>query len=311
MMPIQVVFFGSPLFAVPILKALNSKYKVVGVVSQPDRPSGRGRKITSPPIKILTQEFNLPVIQPESLRNKEVLAQLKEWEPDLIVVAAYGQILKPEILNLPEYGCINVHASLLPRWRGAAPIQAAILHGDQTTGITIMLMDPGMDTGPILSQEVIPVKSTDTADTLSNRLSNLGANLLLETIPKYLSASIKPIPQDEKLVTYARLIKKEEGNLDFNKSAIFLERQIRAYNPWPGTFTRWRGKILKIHTATVYHSPGNSSDTLLPGTRMIHSNFPAIITSNGILVLKEVQPEGKKPMAGDIFLRGAHEWIDT
>lgn len=307
-MPIQVVFFGSPLFAVPILKALNSKYKVVGVVTQPDRPSGRGRKITSPPIKVVAQEYKLPVIQPENLRNKIVITQLRDWEPDLIVVAAYGHILQPDILYLPDHGCINVHASLLPRWRGAAPIQAAILHGDQISGVTTMLMDRGMDTGPILSQEEIPISSSDTANTLSNRLSNSGANLLIETIPKYLTGILKPVPQDESMATYAHLIKKEEGKLDFNKPAIFLERQVRAYNPWPGTFTDWQRKILKIHKVEVCHSLENSSDLSIPGTRTIRLNFPAINTSDGFIILLEVQPEGKKPMPGDIFLRGAHGW---
>src|SRR4030042_208732 len=191
MMP-RTVFMGSPEFAVPVLRKLADKYLVVGVVTQPDRPAGRGRVLKSPPIKQLADELNLPVIQPRKLSEPEVMGQLHQWAPDLIVVAAFGQILRPEVLNLPHFGCINVHASLLPRWRGAAPIQAAILNGDEQTGITIMVMDPGVDTGPILNQDSLPVTLEDTAGSLITKLSHLGAELLQDTLREYLSGKIHP-----------------------------------------------------------------------------------------------------------------------
>ena len=182
----STVFMGSPDLALPILQALAAHYPIVGVVTQPDRPAGRGQALTPPPVKVLAEKLALPVIQPRRLREPEAMERLRSWAPELIVVAAFGQILRPEVLDLPRYGCINVHASLLPRWRGAAPIQAAILHGDADTGVTIMKMDPGVDTGPLLSQRSLPISPQDTAASLSEKLSALGAELLLETLPAYL-----------------------------------------------------------------------------------------------------------------------------
>src|SRR5215211_1886759 len=224
----KVVFMGSPNFALPALKALARQYEVVGVVTQPDRASGRGRGLKSPPIKLLAQELKLPVIQPEKLRQREAMEQLRAWAPDLIVVAAFGQILRKDVLDLPPYGCINVHASLLPRWRGAAPINAAILHGDEVTGVTIMKMDVGLDTGPMLKQRAIPLASEDTAGSVFEKLSNLGANLLIENLPGYLSGKLTPTPQPEEGVTYAPMLKKEEGQLDFTHEVNELERRVRA-----------------------------------------------------------------------------------
>ena len=294
---------GSPEFAVPTLRALAETYPVVGVVTQPDRPAGRGRKPTPPPVKQLALELGIPVMQPRRLRAPEAFEQLQAWQPDLIVVAAYGQILRPNVLQLPRYGCINVHASLLPRWRGASPIQHAILHGDAETGITIMLMDEGMDTGPILTQETLPIAPDDTAGTLSPKLSALGARLLLKTLPGYLKGEIHPQPQPEEGVTYAPLLKKEDGRLDFAEPAEALARRVRAFNPWPGTFTEWQGKLLKIHRshAAAQPSPG-------AGERLVVEGKPAIGAGEGVLVLDEVQPAGKKPMPGEVFLRGARGW---
>ncbi len=222
-MPIHTVFMGSPAFAVPVLRNLVAGYQVVGIVTQPDRPAGRGRRMTAPPIKNLADEIHIPVIQPRRLSEPEVLEQLQRWAPDLIVVAAFGQILRPTVLDLPKYGCVNVHASLLPRWRGAAPIQAAILNGDDTTGVTIMRMDPGIDTGALLSQKSLPISHNDTSATLANKLSELGAELLIESLASYLSGKLMPIPQDESKATYAPMIKKEEGLLDFSMPAIQLD----------------------------------------------------------------------------------------
>jgi len=210
-------------------------YRLVGVVTQPDRPAGRGGTLKAPAVKTATLRFDIPVIQPEKLRNPEALDQLHAWEPDLIVVVAFGQILRPDVLDLPKWGCINIHGSLLPRGRGAAPIQAAILAGDQETGITIMKMDSGVDTGPMLSQRAIPISPEDTAGTLFEKLAPLGAELLLETLHRYLSGELQPQPQPTVGVTYAPMLKKEDGLLDFTQPAALLERRVRAFNPWPGT----------------------------------------------------------------------------
>lgn len=297
---------GSPDFALPSLQALTEHYDVVGVVTQPDRPAGRGRVMTPPPVKLLADKLHLPVIQPRRLREPEAMEQLRAWNPDLIVVAAFGQILRPEVLELPALGCINVHASLLPRWRGAAPIQAALLSGDKETGITIMRMDPGIDTGPILSQRPIPILPEDNAATLSDRLAKLGADLLIDTIPHYLSHEVTIYIQDEAHATYAPMLKKENGLLDFNRTAIELVHQVQAFNPWPGAYTMWEGQPLKIHRAHAVDdvAPGHA----IPGKRVVYTNFPAFGTSHGLLVLDEVQLAGKKPMPGKVFLNGARDW---
>lgn len=302
MKEIRTVFMGSPEFALPTLGSLAEHVNLVGVVTQPDRPAGRGRVLTPPPVKILAQELNLPVIQPERLRQPEALAQIQAWQPDLIVVAAFGQILRPVVLDLPRLGCVNVHASLLPRWRGAAPINAAILHGDAATGITIMIMDPGIDTGPTLSQRAEPILPKDTAATLGERLAVLGSQLLIETLPAYINGTLKPQPQDGSNATYAPMLKKEDGKLDFNQSAEALERRVRAFAPWPGTFTLWENDILKVLNAHAV--PGHTT----PGTFAVHQGLPALGCAAGLLVLDEVQEAGKKPKTGKVFLQGAPGW---
>jgi methionyl-tRNA formyltransferase len=308
-MTIRIVFMGSPEFALATLQALADHYPVIGVVTQPDRPAGRGRILTPPPIKILAEELGLPFIQPTRLHDPETIALLNKWAPDVFIVAAFGQILRPEILELPPFGSLNVHASLLPRWRGAAPIQAAILHGDQETGVTIMKMDSGVDTGPILSQRVLAFQSDETAGSLSPKLAQLGAELLIETLPAYLSGDLQPQAQQGEH-TYAPLLKKSDGELDFNQSAIALERKIRAYNPWPSTFMSWQNGQMKILKARVAVTDGvNARTDGQPGQRTVFNNFPAVFTGEGILILEQVQPAGKKPMAGNIFLRGARNWI--
>ena len=213
----RIVFMGSPDFAIPTLEALAARYSVIGSVTQPDRPAGRGGTLKPPAVKSAALRLGIPVIQPEKLRAPEAMAQLQAWAPDLIVVAAFGQILRPAVLDLPRFGCINVHGSLLPRGRGAAPIQAAILNGDKETGITIMKMDPGVDTGPILSQRAIPIAPDETGGSLFEKMATIGAELLLETLPKYLSGEIQPRPQPEEGATYAPMLKKEDGLLDFTR----------------------------------------------------------------------------------------------
>jgi methionyl-tRNA formyltransferase len=303
----SIVFMGSPEFAVPTLLALSRSYNVVGVITQPDRPSGRGRLLSPPPVKLAAHENNLPVIQPRRLRESEAMEQLRKWAPDLIVVAAFGQILRQEVLDLPQRGCINVHASMLPRWRGAAPIQAAILHGDDQTGVTIMCMEAGIDTGPILSQLSTPIDPGVTAGELDRRLAVLGAELLVDTIPGYLNGEITPKPQQESLATYAPMLRKEDGVLDFSQPAEYLERMVRAFQPWPGAYTFWQGQLLKVLQASVVQDT-QVEGPLEPGEKVIHRDKPAVATSQGLLILDRLQPAGKKAMDGAAFLQGGRNW---
>lgn len=293
---------GSPDFAVPVLRALTEHFPVVGVVTQPDRPAGRGQVLTPPPVKALAEKLGIEVIQPVKLREPQAMEKLLAWSPDLIVVAAFGQILRQAVLDLPRHGCINVHASLLPRWRGAAPIQAAILNGDPLTGVTIMKMDAGIDTGAILSQAEIAIHPEDTTGTLLPRLAEAGARLLIETLPGYLSGQIQPKKQDEAQATYAPMIRKEEALLDLTKTADALSRQVRAFQPWPGTFIYYQENILKILKA---HSAQGDCQ---PGERKVVTGLPALGTGDGWLVLDMVQPAGKKSMPGKAFLAGTRFW---
>jgi methionyl-tRNA formyltransferase len=297
---------GSPDFALPSLHVLASAYDVVGVVTQPDRASGRGRELKAPPVKMLAQELGIPLIQPEKLREPEAMEQLRAWSPDLIVVAAFGQILRKDILDLPSYRCINLHASLLPRWRGAAPINAAILHGDEETGVTLMKMDIGLDTGPMLAQRAIRLTREDTAGSVTETLSHLGADLLIETLPDYLSGKIRPVPQPEEGATYAPMLKKEEGRLDFTRPAEELERRVRAFNPWPGAIMDFDGTLLKVHRAHAVAEAGKAE----VGQRLVYRDQPAVGTGGGLLILDEVQPAGKKSMSGKSFLAGGRHWAE-
>jgi len=305
----RVVFMGSPQFSGPILQALvdDELFNVVGVVTQPDRPKGRGRKLIPPPVKELAQNLTIPVVQPIRLQRDEgVKEQLRSWAPDVIVVAAFGQILKPDILDLPEYGCINVHTSLLPRWRGASPIQAALLHGDEVTGVTIMKMDPGMDTGPIISRETYRIPDGITYGELETVLSNMGAALLMATLPDYMNGKIALITQDDLLATKAPLINKKDGLLDFSQPGKTLVQKVRAFNPWPSAFILFYGqnfKILKAHFI--------EDQSVEKGMFLIKEKLPAIGCDDGWLVLDEVQPAGKKKMDGVVFLRGNREkWLN-
>lgn len=301
----RIVFMGSPDFAVPALCAIHQRFNLVGVVSQPDRPGGRGRKLRAPPIKIRSQELGVPIIQPETLKNDAVFDQLASWEPDLIVVTAYGQILPPNILTIAKDYAINVHASVLPRWRGAAPIQAAIFMGDSETGITIMKMDAGMDTGPIISQRSTPIQNDETGGELSERLSYLGADLLIETIPEYVAGNIVPTDQDDSLATYAPQLKKADGRLDFLQPADKLVRQVRAYEPWPTSYFYWGDLRCTVREAHA------SSRLAQPGLVVQHDAFPAIGTASGLVVLDLIQPAGRKTMPADAFVRGSPEFVDS
>lgn len=302
-MNIRVVFMGSPDFALPTLRALYENFEVLGVVTQPDRPAGRGRKLRPPDVKVLAQSFGVPIIQPASLKAPEAIERLEKWSPDVIVVAAYGQILRKNVLNRPPHGCVNVHASLLPRWRGAAPVQAAVLH-DEVTGVTIMKMDQGLDTGPLLRQKSIPIPEDMTAGVLFDILAQMGADLLVETLPKYISGGIQPRPQNDEKATYAPRLEKEDGELDFNQPAEFLARMVRAYSPWPGTYQFFDDTRIKMFKAHVVES-----QQCMPGKRYLVDDQPAWGTISGLLVLDEVQVAGKSRVSGRAFLHGAKNWI--
>ncbi len=305
-MSLKIVFMGSSDFSVKILEDLAGKYPLCGVVTQPDKPAGRGKTLTPPPVKVLAEKLNLPVLQPVKLKDPESFEQLANLQPDLIVVAAYGQILRKNVLSLPEYGCINVHASLLPRWRGASPIQAAILHGDSVSGVTIMKMDAGIDTGPILAAKTIEITAEETSRSLSQKLAEAGGQLLLETLPGYINGSLQPVPQEENGATYVSMINKDDGLLKFIYSAERLERKVRAYIDWPGAYMDWEGQILKVRKAKVSPLTGGE-----PGRRKVYEGYPSVETIDGELVLLEVQPAGKKWMDGKDFLRGARNWVSV
>ncbi len=317
-MELRVVFMGSPDFAVPTLRVLAKHYSVVGVITQPDRPAGRGQQLTPPPVKTLASELGLEAFQPERMRRSEAFATLQSMAPDLIVVAAFGQILRQNILDLPRYGCINVHASLLPRWRGAAPIQAALLHGDLISGASIMKLDSGIDTGGVLARREVSILSDDTAGSLAPRLAEAGADLLIETLPGYLAGEILPVAQDETQACYAPMLKKEEGLLDFTQGAQTLVNRVRAFNPWPGAYVLWQDLPLKIHRAhSLLDQPTGGQPSLLSlvdqpqGARTVLEKLPAIRTADGWLILDLLQPAGKKMMSGRDFLAGARNWTSV
>jgi len=296
----RLVFLGSPEFAVPSLRALAGNYTVAGVITQPDRPAGRGRALRPPPVKDMATALGLPVLQPASPHSPEVLSQIAGWQPDVLVVAAYGRILRPALLSLPPSGCLNVHASLLPRWRGASPIQAALLAGDPETGVTIMRMDAGMDTGPILAQQPYPITDTDTGGSLSLALAQQGAKLLLAALPEYLAGRLQPRPQDDTQATLAPLLAKTDGALDPLEPAAALARKVRAYDPWPGTYLTWVGRRIGVLTAVAVAADAG----LHPGSIFAISDVPVLTTTQGGLLLQRVQPAGSRPMSGEEYLRG-------
>lgn len=302
---IKIVFMGSPEFSIPTLRMLVESYCVVGIITQPDRPAGRGNVLTESPVKVMAKKTGIEILQPERIKEKEAIKHIQSWQPDLFVVVAFGQILRQNILDLPRFGSINVHASLLPRWRGAAPIQAAILNGDKVTGVTIMMMDAGIDTGPIVFQREVVILPDDTAGSLAKRLAETGAESLIEILPKYLNRQIIPQAQDNTHASYAPMIKKEEGQLDFTLPADSLARRVRALNPWPGTFILYEGAYLKVHR--VHTIDDNHASV---GKKTIINKKPAIGTVKGWLILDEVQPASKKSMSGDVFLCGARHWCN-
>lgn len=294
----KVVFMGTPDFAVPALEALIAAHEVIGVVTQPDRPAGRKSQIQAPPVKKCAESHQIPVFQPEKIRTPDAIQTLTQWSPDVFVVAAFGQILPQNVLDIPPHGSLNIHASLLPRWRGAAPIHAAIRAGDAETGITIMKMDAGLDTGPMLTQRSTPITAQDTGQSLHDTLAQIGAELLLETLPGYLSGEIQPIAQDEALMTYAPAIDKAEGNIDWTQDAATIERLVRAFTPWPGTFTFWNGQQLKILAGEI--GPGSHA----AGDVFLQENRLAIGTGDGLFYPSRLQLAGRSAVSVEEFLRG-------
>ena len=298
----KVIFMGTPQFAVPSLDALIAHHEVLAVVTQPDAPSGRGKALTPSPVKTLAQAHGLPVLQPESLKPAEVVAELRGFAPDLIVVAAFGQILRQVVLDLPRFSCINVHASLLPRWRGASPISAAIAAGDPATGVTIMLMEAGLDSGAILSQRETAIGDNETTGTLTERLARIGAELLVETLPGWLSSEITPRKQDERLVTLAGKLQKTAGRIDWSATTAAIEHHIRAMQPWPSAYTNWQGKQLKILKARTSLEPVLCKQP--NGSVRVDRNHIHVQCGDGLLQLLEVQLEGKRAVSADAFARG-------
>ena len=304
----SVVFFGTPDFGVPVLRALLEHHRVLAVITQPDRYAGRGRRtLMQPPVKELSIARQVPVLQPPRLRrDKAALATLRELNADVFVLAAYGQILRPNVLEIPPHGVIGVHASLLPLYRGAAPVAAAIRGGDQETGITLMLTDAGMDTGAMIAQRNLAISPDDTTETLSERLAHLGAALITEVLPAWLAGEIRALPQEDALATFAPLLTKEEGHVDWERSATEIDRLVRAFTPWPGTFCMVGDKSLKI--VRVRPEP-EAKVTVAPGTVLDHNGGVAVSTGAGLLILEIVQPAGKSPLQAVQYARGRRDLI--
>jgi methionyl-tRNA formyltransferase len=304
----RIVFMGAPQFAVPALERLISgEHTVVAIYTQPDKPAGRGRMPSFPPIKRVALEHGLEVRQVESFANADAAASLAELSPDVIVVAAFGQILPPRVLAVPPFGCINLHPSLLPRHRGPTPISSSILAGDEWTGASIMLLDEGVDSGPILAQLRVLIAPQDTTDSLTDKLAQVSAQLLEETLPRWLSRSLTPQPQPEEGATYTRLISKGDGNIDWKIPAVHIERMVRAYYSWPGCYTTWRGKMLKIVWAAPITGERGEPGRVLTLPR----GEVGVQCGEGILRLQGLQLEGKREMAADEFLRGQRDFVGS
>lgn len=305
----RIIFMGTPEFAVPSLEYLIlNKYQVVAVYTPPDKPAGRGRANIFAPVKKAALACNLPVVQVPSLKDTDALAQLADYHPDVIIVAAFGQILPKSVLEIPSYGCINIHPSLLPRFRGASPVTAAILSGDVFTGVSIMLMDSGLDTGPLLAKAAISISPQDNNSSLTEKLSLLAARLLTETLVNWSRGEIVPRPQNEAEATYCGQINKKEGEIDWGLPAIDIWRRVRAFTPWPGCYTTWGGKQLKIIEAVPLSGEGNFDVGRVVAWNREEVAF-GVGTGNGILVVKKVQLEGKRAMSAAEFLRGQREFL--
>ncbi|MCY3834188.1 MAG: methionyl-tRNA formyltransferase [Chloroflexi bacterium] len=301
----KIVFMGTPDFALPSLHALIRDHHVAAVVTQPDRRAGRRRELRESPVKRLARAADIAVLQPQSMRDRAAIDELRSIDAEVFVVAAYGQILPQSVLDLPKRGVLNVHASLLPRWRGAAPIQAAIKAGDSESGVTIMLLDAGLDTGPLLSKRALSLAADETGKSLHDKLAALGAELLVDTLPRYLGGEIEPQAQDESAATYAPQIKKEDGLIDWNCSAATIERLVRAFRPWPGTFTKWRGRQLKIMAGFVGQGAADA------GRVVERDGAFAIGAGDGLYFPTELQLEGKRKLSAAAFINGYGDFVGS
>jgi methionyl-tRNA formyltransferase len=302
MTPLRIAFAGTPQFAVPALRALlDSRHQVVGVLTQPDRPAGRGRELRASPIKLLAAaQRSLPVAQPATLRTPEGRAELESWAPDLIVVVAYGLILPTAALQLPRFGCLNIHGSLLPRWRGAAPIQRAILAGDAQTGVSIMKLDEGLDTGPVLIERARAIGDLETAGDVHDALAGLGAAALLEAIEGLVAGTITPRPQSSEGVSYASKIEKAEALLDWSGAANDIDRRIRAFNPWPAAETRFAGESLRLLRSTVAQPAGQAGE---PGVLLgLAEEGLLVACGTGVVAVSELQRAGRRPVLARDFM---------
>jgi len=305
----RIAFFGTPAFAIPSLKNLfEGPDEIMAVVTQPDREKGRGRKKSPSPVKELALELGLILLQPENVKEGAFQETMKRFEPDLLVVVAFGQLLPGALLGIPRFGAVNVHASLLPLYRGAAPIARAILRGERVTGVTSMMMDEGMDTGDILMQAEIPIEREDTAETLQEKLSSLGGRLLADTVDKMKAGLIRPLSQDHSKATYAPPLKKEDGRIDWKRSAEEIHLQIRALNPWPVAFTRWNDRLVKIYRGEVRTGESRAAEG---SVAWVGSDFIEVRTGSGSLLIREVQPEGKRRMSARDFLSGHRITVGT
>jgi len=303
--PLRIIFAGTPDFAARHLQALiQSEHQIVGVYSQPDRPAGRGKKLKASEVKALALEHNLPVFQPQSLKNDDALVELKNLNADIMIVVAYGLILPKAILEAPRLGCLNVHGSILPRWRGAAPIQRAIWAGDEQTGVTIMQMDEGLDTGDMLHISRCAINADETSASLYTKLAELGPDALIETVNKLAKGELKAEPQNDEQANYAKKLSKDEANIDWSMDAAQIERNIRSFNPWPVCFTQMGEQTVKIYQAQVVDQTGSAGQVL-------SSDKTGVVVACGkhAICITQLQPQGKKPMAISDFLNGRSDWV--
>jgi methionyl-tRNA formyltransferase len=309
---LRVVFMGTPEFAVPAMNALlNGDYDIAAAYTQPDREAGRGRKLAVSPVKELALAHSIKVIQPESLKDDSAVEYMTGLAPDVIVVAAYGRLIPQRILSLPRYGCVNIHPSLLPKYRGPSPVATAILEGDTVTGVSIMLLDAGMDSGPLLRQQETAISDTDTTGSLTMKLAELGAKLLSETLPEWIEEKIMPEPQDESRATVTRIMTKLDGEIDWNLSAPQIWRQVRAFHPWPGTYTRWQGKQLKVNEVLPFPQEKQGQPGRVIALRGSSGTPVGVECGDGILGLLKVQLEGKREITAEEFLRGQRNFTGS
>jgi methionyl-tRNA formyltransferase len=313
---LRIIYMGTPHFAVPALEALiegsapgavlPAGYEIVTVITRPDKPSGRGRDVVFLPVKQTALAHDIPVWQPGSFKKAENSDALAAYQADLYIVAAFGQILPQKVLDQPRYGTLNIHASLLPRYRGADPIAESIIQGERETGVSIMLLDAGVDTGPVLLQRRIPIVGDDTTGTLTEKLARLGAGALLDALPLWINDKIEPQPQDEDRASHTRMLKKEDGEVNWSRSAAVIARKLRAYTPWPGSYTHWNGKLLKLISA--HPLSAEVPPSVVPGTVSVRNDVGhkvlAVATGSGLLLVNQLQLEGKKAVSSEDFLRG-------